>query len=311
MSIVCSNLTKYYGSKKIISDVSVTIPEGGITGLIGPNGAGKSTLIKLITGLVRPSDGHVHIDGFDSYHQRLAALEHLGAIVEWPSFYPDLTARRNLEILSGGFGKKYQEKLREVTAFMGVSHLLDRKTNTFSTGQKQRFGIALALLPDSKYIILDEPANGLDPAGIVEIRNLIRQCSREAGVTVLVSSHLLSEMEMICDNVIMLVGGTLRAAGPLKKLLGEGNKYRVVTPDLENCCAFLTRKGEEKRFAFTAAPRINDRGIILALEEGSAPEEITDELFRGGFRLSHFGREEVSLEEFFISKSAAVPGGKA
>ena len=109
----------------------------------------------------------------------------------------------------------------------------------------------------------------------------------------------------------MLVGGTLRAAGPLKKLLGEGNKYRVVTPDLENCCAFLTRKGEEKRFAFTAAPRINDRGIILALEEGSAPEEITDELFRGGFRLSHFGREEVSLEEFFISKSAAVPGGKA
>ena len=232
MSIICSNLTKYYGRKKIISDVSVTIPEGGITGLIGPNGAGKSTLIKLITGLVRPSDGHVHIDGFDSYHQRLAALEHLGAIVEWPSFYPDLTARRNLEILSGGFGKKYQEKLREVTAFMGVSHLLDRKTNTFSTGQKQRFGIALALLPDSKYIILDEPANHLDLVYPKHIFSLIGEWLKQPGRAVMSVVHDLSLARRYGTHAVLMNHGRCAAQGEINQVLTPENLRAVYDMDV-------------------------------------------------------------------------------
>ena len=121
MSIECFNLTKCFGKKTALNNVSVEIPEGGITGLIGPNGAGKSTLIKLITGLVYPTQGCVRIDGYDSCYEHIAAMNRLGAIVEWPSFYPDLTARRNLAIFSGGHGKKYEEKLEEVTkSFPGI-----------------------------------------------------------------------------------------------------------------------------------------------------------------------------------------------
>ena len=242
MSIECQNLSKSYGKKEIIKDICVNIREGVITGLIGPNGAGKSTLIKLITGLVHPTSGCVLVDGYDSSSEHINAMHRLGAVVEWPSFYPDLTARQNLMILSGGCGKNYLEKVEEVTGFLNVRDVLDRKVNTFSTGMKQRLGIALAMLPDSKYIILDEPANGLDPAGIVEIRNLICECNRRAGITVLVSSHLLSEMELICDDVIMIVDGRLKAAGSLDTLLKSAIRYRVVTPDDSKCAGFLKQK---------------------------------------------------------------------
>lgn len=310
MSIECFNLSKNYGKKVALHDVSVTIPEGCITGLIGPNGAGKSTLIKLITGLVYPTEGCVRIDGYDSMSQHLEAMSRLGAVVEWPNFYPDLSGRRNLAILSGGYGRKYEEKVDEVTSFLGIRDVLDRRTGTFSTGMKQRLGIALALLPDSRYIILDEPANGLDPAGIVEIRDLIRECNRRSGVTVLVSSHLLSEIELICDNVIMLVDGGLCAAGPLKKLLDTGNKYRIITSEQDKCFAFLQRLWEEKN-PLPAAPPIRTReGILFSLNSNTAPELLSAELFRNGFALSHFARERESLEEFFISQSHSVGGGK-
>lgn len=303
MSIECFNLTKRFGQKTALNNVSVEIPEGGITGLIGPNGAGKSTLIKLITGLVYPTQGCVRIDGYDSCSEHIAAMDRLGAIVEWPSFYPDLTARQNLAIFSGGHGRKYEEKLEEIASFLEIKDILGRKTNTFSTGMKQRLGIALAMLPDSKYIILDEPANGLDPAGIVEIRNLICECRRRIGVTVLVSSHLLSEVELICDHVIMLVKGELRAAGSLKELLGAGRKYRVVTSDMEKCFAFLTREWQKGTSGLAAEPLRSREGILLALNEDACPEKVSSELFRQGFAIGHFARETERLEEFFMARS--------
>ncbi|MBR2874171.1 MAG: ABC transporter ATP-binding protein [Lentisphaeria bacterium] len=310
MSIECFNLSKHYGKKEALNDVSLVIPEGRITGLIGPNGAGKSTLIKLITGLVYPTSGTVRIDGFDSMGQHLEAMNRLGAVVEWPSFYPDLSARRNLAILSGGYGRKYEAKVEEVTSFLGIRNVLDRRTGTFSTGMKQRLGIALALLPDSKYIILDEPANGLDPSGIVEIRDLIRECNRRSGVTVLVSSHLLSEIELICDNVVMLVNGRLCAAGPLKELLGSSNRYRIIVPEPDRCFAFLQRAWEEKRLFLSAPPQQFREEIVLSLEREAAPEALSTELFRNGFALYHFARESESLEEFFISQSRTLRGEK-
>ena len=308
MSIECVHLHKSYGSKEIIKDVSVTIREGVITGLIGPNGAGKSTLIKLITGLVYPSSGNVYIDGYDSSAEHLEAMNRLGAIVEWPSFYPDLTARRNLAILSGGRGKKYEQKLEEVTDFLGISHVLDRKVNIFSTGMKQRLGIALAMLPDSKYIILDEPANGLDPAGIVEIRNLICECKERAGVTVLVSSHLLSEMELICDDVVMIVDGKVRAAGQLDELLRNSNRYRVVTTDNKACYSFLKSAEHVGAYGISQVSEVTDEGTSFIISPEAAPETVTTELFKRGLGIQHFARENNTLEEFFISKSSA--GGK-
>ena len=309
MSIECANLVKSYGRKEIIKDISVSIREGAITGLIGPNGAGKSTFIKLITGLVHPDSGTVLIDGYDSSFEHIRAMQHLGAVVEWSSFYPDLTARQNLMILSGGYGRKYRQKVEEVTGFLGVRDVLDRKTGTFSTGMKQRLGIALALLPDSKYIILDEPANGLDPAGIVEIRNLIRECREQAGVTVLVSSHLLGEMELICDDVIMIVDGELRASGELKKLLHRSNQYRVVTSGSGNCYGFLERAQLAGNLGITSVTEHCGNSVLFTLEDDAPVQSVTDALFKNGFGIVHFSQEKCSLEEFFISKSAASHGG--
>ena len=303
MSIECFGLTKHFGRKIALSDISLDIEEGKITGLVGPNGAGKSTLIKLITGLIYPTSGVVHIDSFDVHAEHKEAMRKLGAIVEWPNFYADLSAKRNLDILSGGHGRKYEEKVAEVTRFLNIDKVLDRKAGFLSTGMKQRLGIALALLPDSKYIILDEPANGLDPAGIVEIRNLIHNYNREFGITVLVSSHLLSEIEMICDNIVMIVDGKLKAAGNLKELLNGSSRICIVTDKNDKAAAFLQNAFDCRKEWIASAPQCNDGVISFQIKQDTDVSSISRELFNAGFALSYFAKEKQNLEEFFLNRA--------
>ena len=304
MSITVDHLTKSYGSKAALKNISAEIREARVTGLVGHNGAGKSTLIKLITGLIYPTEGSAAIDGFDVHDDRKRALTRLGAIVEWPSFYSDLSARCNLALLSGGYGKAYDKKLKEVTDFLGIGDILDRKAGVLSTGMKQRLGIALALLPDSKYIILDEPANGLDPEGIAEIRHLIKACSHEAGVTVLVSSHLLSEVEMICDDIIMLSNGELKAAGELQTLLAGRVRLRVAADDGEKLKRFLEQACSERRPWITSAPETAENSCLFSIPPGADIAEISTLLFKEGFALKHFAPEPQKLEDFFLSHSS-------
>ena len=304
MSIICSHLTKHFGKKKALQDVSVKIADGKVTGLVGPNGAGKSTLIKLMTGLVYPTAGCVAIDNRDVHTDRLEALKHLGAVVEWPSFYPDLSARQNLAILSGGRGKAYREKLDAVTEFLKIGDILDRKAGELSTGMKQRLGIALALLPDSKYVILDEPTNGLDPSGIAEIRNLIRDYNRQSGVTILVSSHLLSEIEMICDELIMLVDGKLKVAGNLQKLLAGGRRIKVITDSPDATAAFLKQAFAAKEPWICSSPNYDGDGFTFLIPENTDPGTISTVLFKAGFALRHFAGEQLTLEDFFLKNAA-------
>ena len=304
MSISCANLSKKYGRKTALENISLTIADGKVTGLVGPNGAGKSTFIKLLTGLIYPTTGYVSIDGFDVHAEHPEAMAHLGAIVEWPSFYPDLSARKNLAILSGGHGKKYEAKLQEVTKFLDINDALDRKAGVLSTGMKQRLGIALALLPDSKYILLDEPANGLDPSGIVEIRNLIRDYNRKFGITVLVSSHLLSEIEMICDELIMIVDGSLRASGNLQQLLSGGRRIKVATTSPQETALFLQKAFEEKREWIVSEPRYAGEGFTFLIPENCDPSQVGLELYKAGFVLSHLAGEQLTLEDFFLKKTA-------
>jgi ABC-2 type transport system ATP-binding protein len=304
MSIACKNLSKNFGKKKALQDVSLQIADGKVTGIVGPNGAGKSTLIKLLTGLIYPSAGYAAIDGWDVHTERLEALKHLGAIVEWPSFYPDLTARQNLAILSGGRGKAYEEKLKSVTEFLNIHEILDRKAGELSTGTKQRLGIAFTLLPDSKYVILDEPTNGLDPNGIVEIRNLIRDCNRKSGVTIIVSSHLLSEIEMICDELVMIVDGKLKAAGNLKELLARGRRIKVVTTTPEKTSVFLKKAFENKELWINSPPRCDGEGFSFLIPENCDPAVVSGKLFQAGFAISHFAGEQLTLEDFFLKNAA-------
>lgn len=295
MSVECFCLTKRYGRKTALEDVSLEINDGGVTGLIGPNGAGKSTLIKLITGLIWPTEGFVLVDGYDAHREHVKAMRRIGAIIEWPSFIPDLTAGMNLDLFSGGHGKQYRAKRDEILRFMELESVLDRKVGAFSTGMKQRLGITLALLPDSEFIILDEPTNGLDPAGIVEIRQIIREYNRRFGVSVMVSSHLLSEVEQVCDNLILIDGGKLKAWGAIGELLCERPRLRIRIDRPAAAAEFL--RGRE-----TAVMEITTEEIFVEIEAEQAGG-VNRMLVEAGFSVSHLAVERQTLESFFLRET--------
>ena len=303
MSVECFCLTKRHGRRLALDDVSLEIGDGGVTGLIGPNGAGKSTLIKIITGLVWPTEGFVLVDGFDAHREHTQAMRRIGAIIEWPAFIPDLTARQNLDIFSGGHGARYRAKRAEILRFMELDSALERRVGTFSTGMRQRLGITLALLPESEFIILDEPTNGLDPAGIVEIRQIIREYNRKFGVSVMVSSHLLSEVEQICDHLILIDDGKLKAWGEIGELLGEDRPELILEVDRPAEAAELLRKCAESGALPLGPVETADSGRLrLALGE-AAPGAVNRLLVEAGFEVTHLARERRGLESFFLRQT--------
>lgn len=290
----CRNLTKYYGSHAALNHVSLEVPAGSVFGLIGPNGAGKSTLLKLVTSLIAPSAGSAEIHGIDVQQDPAAALQNSGAIIEWPYFYADLSARLNLDILSGGRGPDYRRKLAEITGFMRIAHVLDQPVRTFSTGMRQRLGIALALLPDSDFVILDEPTNGLDPEGIVEIRELIRSYNRTFGTTMLVTSHLLGEMEQICTDLAVLREGRIRIAGRLDTLLRRSRCITVGCDVPEQ--AQLLLKGSGLPLEVLS---VTDGTLEIALRE-ECRAELNACLVAAGIKVWRLEEKHRSLEEFFL-----------
>ncbi len=198
-AIRTENLTKTYGTRNAVDGVSLEVPAGVIAGFVGPNGAGKTTTIRMLLSLIRPTTGSVAVLGTPA-SRPAEYLPRVGALIEGPAFYPGLSARRNLEILAtlGGFSTQRVDPLLEQVGLQGRER---DAVKTYSLGMRQRLGIAAALLPNPALLILDEPTNGLDPAGILEIRELLRHL-KEQGVTILVSSHLLAEVEHIADWII-------------------------------------------------------------------------------------------------------------
>ena len=202
-------LSKRYGRRQAVVDLDLQVPEGSVYGLLGPNGAGKTTTLKLITGLLRPGRGEIRL--FGRPWER-AALARVGALIETPGLYPNLTAVENLEV-HRRLLRLPQERVDEVLAVVGLQEAADRRVGTYSLGMKQRLGIAIALLGDPPLLILDEPANGLDPIGIQEMRGLIRSFQAR-GITVVVSSHILAEVQQVVTHVGILAGGRLHYQGP-------------------------------------------------------------------------------------------------
>lgn len=290
----CRDLTKRYGNHTAVNRVSLEIQPGTIFGLIGPNGAGKSTLLKLFTSLIAPTSGTVQLHGIDVQLDPAAALRGSGAIIEWPYFYTDLSARRNLDILSGGQGPEYRRKLAEITEFMRIGHVLDQPVRTFSTGMKQRLGIALALLPESDFVILDEPTNGLDSEGIVEIRELIRSYNRTFGTTMLVTSHLLGEMEQICTDLAVLRDGRLRAIGKLEELLHHDRRLLVGCDDPGRAKLLLAGAG----LPLEPLSETGDELEIALLRDCRA--EVNARLVAAGIRVWKLEEKHSTLEEFFL-----------
>ena len=214
-------LTKSYRDFNAVDGINLQVPQGGVYGFLGPNGAGKSTTMKLLLGLVKPTSGRMSVLGHPVGTGSPLPAGAIGSLIEGPSYYPSLSGRENLTMLADYLGlprARVQHALKTVDLADQESKLVKR----YSMGMKQRLGLAMALLADPRLILLDEPTNGLDPAGVAEIRQLIVALARQEGVTVIVSSHILSEIEQMADSVGIICAGRLRYQGPLSGLRDEG-----------------------------------------------------------------------------------------
>lgn len=233
-------LTKKYGRKNAVDHVDMKISQGDIYGFVGENGSGKTTVIRLITGLIRPNEGYFELFGADSRSGDInAARRRLGAIVETPSIYRNMSARDNLRMQGTILGIENEDRITEVLHTVGLGAVADDKKNAgnFSLGMRQRLGIAMALLGDPDFLILDEPMNGLDPAGIVEMRELILRLNREKNMTFLISSHILSELSLVATKYGVISSGKLIKEITAEELKAECGKTTRI--EAENADALL------------------------------------------------------------------------
>jgi ABC-2 type transport system ATP-binding protein len=223
-ALTAEHLGKRYGARVAVADVSFTVGRGEVFGFLGPNGAGKTTTIRMLVGLVRPTSGRVSIAGCDLAGDREGALRRLGCIVESPDFYDYLTGRENLEHFARMVDAAAVARVDELADLVRLRERLADRVGTYSLGMRQRLGIAQALLGAPDLLVLDEPANGLDPAGIYDLRALLRRLADERGLGVFVSSHLLGEVEKVCDRIAIVHRGRVLAEGTLAELTSGGER---------------------------------------------------------------------------------------
>ena len=248
LSLDVADLSKKYGDRMALSHANFEVPMGSICGFVGPNGSGKTTTIRMLLGLIKPTTGSGHVLG-ESITEPEKYLPNVGAMIEGPAFYPALTGAQNLTVLAklGGFDTN---KIQELLELVDLGDRGNSKYKTYSLGMKQRLGIAASLLPNPKLLVLDEPTNGLDPAGIQEVRNLLRKLA-DAGTTVFVSSHLLSEIEMISDYLVMLRLGKVIFSGKTSELLAKQLPVIVAKPsnrdDLEKLVKIAKANGHDAK----------------------------------------------------------------
>ena len=293
----CQNLTKTYGKKVAVDRVDLEIHDQDIVGLLGPNGAGKSTLIKMMTGLVWPTSGSVKIGEHDVHADHPRAMQQVGAIIEWPAFIPYLTARRNLQILSGAGGAGYDARLQQVMDLVNMTPNLDKRVDRFSTGMKQRLGIALALLPQNRFVILDEPTNGLDPNGIEEVRQILHTSNRTLGTTILLSSHMLSEVEQVCNKVAVIHRGKIVAAGPIEELLSGSGELLIRADPLEKAEQLLGSMAADSDTPVQGVSVVD--GILHVQTPEASVARINVLLVNQECQVSYLQWQKRSLAEFF------------
>lgn len=206
--IQIKNISKKIGKRLIIDNVSLSIKKGEVFGLVGANGAGKTTIMRMITGLIEPTSGEILIDNNDIKNRELA-LKSIGAIIEGPDLYKHLSGKTNLKIMANMYENISNNRIKEVASLLDIENRLKDKVKTYSLGMRQRLGIAVAMLNNPKILILDEPLNGLDPQGVRQMRNVFKSLAESEGVTVIISSHILGELEMVCDRFSILHNGQI------------------------------------------------------------------------------------------------------
>lgn len=298
--IQVKNLSKYYRDIKAVQDLSFTVNKGDIYGFLGQNGAGKSTTIRMLLTLIEPTTGTMEVFGKDLIKHRPEILRQVGAVIEKPDLYKYLTAYENLSLFAKMSGIKVtSQKLNEQLEMVGLSERAHSKVRTFSQGMKQRLGIAVALVHDPQLIVLDEPTNGLDPQGIADVRNLILRLSRHFGKTILVSSHLLNEIELIANRMLIIDKGKKITEGSVEELFDT--KKILVELEVLNV-QHTVEQLKQSRWAAHIKEQSN-QFIVLQMDKKDIPG-LAAELVNGGAEIISL-QPKHSLETYFLSLTTA------
>jgi ABC-2 type transport system ATP-binding protein len=289
------DLTKRFGSVVAVDGLSFEVRRGTVTGFLGPNGAGKTTTLRTLLGLVHPTQGQALIDG-RAYVELEDPFHKVGAVLEASAFYPGRSGREHLRVLATAAGVDF-ERCEELLALVGLADDAQRKVGKYSLGMRQRLHLAAALLGDPHLLVLDEPANGLDPAGIVWLRDMLRHMADRQRKTVLVSSHVLAEVAQTVDNVVIINHGRLVTHAPVGELVGRATGVRVRSPE-------LARLGEAlKRGGLRAEP---DGADVLRV-----PDSTTDDVgrlaFEAGVPLAELSPDRSNLEDVFLELTGGAP----
>jgi ABC-type multidrug transport system ATPase subunit len=293
MIIEINEVSRLFGTKRAVDKVSLRIESGQRVGILGPNGSGKTTLIQLILGFLKTSEGSITIDGQDAWKHRYELRRRIGSLIEIPLLYPMLSARENLEFfarVSGADVRKIDELLQMVELDPGEK----KPFSTFSLGMKQRLGIALALMNDPELLIFDEPTNGLDPEGIIQVRNTLKGIT-QMGKTLILCSHLLPEVEQICNQVAILQNGSLLAKRGVKELARQGNVFRAVVQNPDGAAALFRAAGAE------VETEDDPHSFRLVLPTTLDAADFLGGVIGKGLKVEEFTRLNKGLENFFLN----------
>lgn len=289
-----TGLTRRFGKITAVSNLNLNIPQSSVYAFLGPNGAGKTTTIRMLLGLIRPDAGDVSLFGQSLKRNRLALLEKVGSLVESPSLYPHLTGQDNLEVVRRMMGAN-KSQVAQVLDTVRLKEAAKRPVGTYSLGMKQRLGLAVALLNNPALLILDEPTNGLDPAGILEMRELMTRLAQEQGLTVFLSSHLLSEVEQVATHIGVVENGRLRFQGTVQDLHAQVEEHVVLKVQQPKSAQKLLQQS-----GWTVKHNGNSR---LAVKTNSTSDAalINRQLVENGLNVYHLQLEQPTLEDIFLT----------
>ncbi len=297
-AIRTEKVRKSFGRFVAVEAMDISVPAGVVYGFLGPNGAGKTTFMRMLLGLSLPDSGSIEIFGKDIFSEKEAILENVGAVIESPSFFEYMSAYENLSYLARLTAPVDEKKIWEALETVGLEKVAHKKVGKFSYGMKQRLGIAQAILPENRLIFLDEPTNGLDPHGIVGVRELIRKLCREKGITVFISSHLLSEVEMVCDSVTIIDRGVKVCESSVAELVGSHLGIEIKTDDRSKFMKFCEGNG----IKILGTPPENDMDPPVFIISGKEVEipAINEKMVNEQIKIFSISEHRYTLEEIFV-----------
>ena len=296
-----SHLSKTIDGKQLVTDVNIHVKKGEVYGFLGPNGAGKTTVMKMLTNLWKPTSGTVALFGKALEKTSYEVLKRMGSIIEFPTFYDHMSGKDNLQLHCEYMGYYNKGSVEEALGMLGLSDAADKPAGSYSLGMKQRLGIARAILCKPELVILDEPANGLDPAGMKQIRDLFRMLCTEYGMTFMISSHLLPEIESIADTVGVIHHGKMMKEISMKEIAETNTAYiELAVEDTKKAAYVLAEKMQLSNFKI-----VNDSGIRI-YEQGVTTQKISRELMANDVEIASISQHTETLEDYFLKITSEV-----